>query len=113
MGWESQGSVAVLLEIGYEGSGNGKSWKLGLGCHSGETAFLDGNDMTISIREGGNLWAWKRMNGGVCAGISVNSCLPTQVWAPHSSAECVGTAAVGSTTASTPAMAAVASSRGV
>lgn len=49
----------------------------------------------------------------VLAAISVQPCLPTQVWGPHSSAECVGTAAAGSTMASTPVTAAAASSRGV
>lgn len=103
--------MAVLLEIGYGGGRDGKSWKLGLGCHSGETAFLDGSGVTVAGLERWELRAWKRMDGG-CNHLSP-FLLPTQVWAPHSSAECVGTAAVGSTTASTPAMAAVASSRGV
>lgn len=51
--------------------------------------------------------------GGSVLSPQSSSAFPAQVWVPRSSAECVGTAAVGSTMASMPAMAAAASSRGV
>lgn len=61
-----------------------------------------------------DLWTGEKGDyGREWAAISIQPCFLAQVWAPRSSVGCVGTAAVGNIMASMPAMAAVASSRGV